>query len=120
MNMTIRTNNVPRDVLNAWELTPKERAEFDYLDWTAIEEGSESASFVRYRGELCALDQFVRIGRFGESVGAWHHCVHADSPLAAWDGIRTDSYFSGLVLRWAKDEWGRLDCERVVIGLAMS
>ena len=124
MSMTIRTNNVPRDVLNAWELTPKERAEFDYLDWGAIEEGSDSASFVRYRGELYDLGEFIRIEPMGSShigpMGCSYNMMERDNVLASWDGIRTDSFFSGLVLRWAKDECGRLDCERVVIGLAMS
>lgn len=30
--LTIRTNNHPRDVIDAFELTLEERKEFDYLD----------------------------------------------------------------------------------------
>ena len=42
-DIVIRTNNVPRDLVDAWELSPKERAEFDYIDWQAIEDGRDSA-----------------------------------------------------------------------------
>ena len=122
MSTTIKTNNVPRDVIDAWQLTDKERAEFDYLDWDAIEEGNDSASFVRYRGELCALDQFVRIIPRSGQMGpmGWCHPVEDESPLSKWDGIRTDSYFSGLVIKWERDERGNIDGERVIVGLAMS
>ncbi len=54
MENTIKviTNNVPRDIIDAWQLTPAERCEFDYLDWAAIEHGNDSASFFRYRRQL--------------------------------------------------------------------
>lgn len=42
-NATIVTNNVPRFTIDAYELSPKERTEFDYLDWAAIDDGRESA-----------------------------------------------------------------------------
>ena len=32
IDVVIITNNVPRDIVESWELTAKERAEFDYLD----------------------------------------------------------------------------------------
>jgi hypothetical protein len=101
-SLTIRTNNVPRDIIEAWELSAEERAEFDYIDWPAVDDGRESASFVRYRGELIDLGEFM----------AW------DNPMSPtrgdWDGFRSDSFFSGLVVRYCDDH------ERVVIGLALS
>ena len=118
----IKTNNIPRDVINAWELTPAERSDFNYLNWLAIDEGSDSASFVRYRGELYYLGDFVRIiPRAGqiEPIG-FTHPVEDNSRLAAFDGIRTDSFFSAIVIRWYRDEFGRLDLQRVVVGLALS
>lgn len=39
MATTIKTNNVPRELIDAWQLTQAEQAEFDYLDWAAIAEG---------------------------------------------------------------------------------
>ena len=56
----IITNNVPRDVIDASELTLKEQARFDYLDWPALERGEDSASFIRYRGEIYDLSEFDR------------------------------------------------------------
>jgi hypothetical protein len=46
--MKVVTNNVPRDVIDAWRLTREERVEFDYLDWEAIDAGTDTASFVRF------------------------------------------------------------------------
>jgi len=100
--LTITTNNVPRDVIHACELTAEERAQFDYLDWDAIEDGRNSASFFRYRGELHDLGEFQR----------WDN--PASPTRGNWDGFRSDSFFSGLVVRYCDD------CERVVVGLALS
>jgi hypothetical protein len=88
----ITTNNVPRDVIDAWELSTKERAEFEYLDWKAIEEGHDSASFFRYKGQVYDLGEFT-----------WH-------PDSIWDGIQHDSHFSGIVVRYVDDY------ERVIVG----
>lgn len=95
MGYRITTNNVPRDTLDSWELTPAERAEFDYLGWTALDDGSDSRTFVRYRGELIDL---------------------SDVPLApdalralGWDGFASDSYFSGVAVRYVED------AERVIV-----
>lgn len=95
--LTIITNNVPRDVLDAWELSEAERAEFDYLNWDALETGEESASFFRYKGEVYDLGEFMR----------WDGVPF--SPLAAWDGYQSDTFFSGLLVRYVEDS------ERVVV-----
>jgi hypothetical protein len=100
--MRITTNNVPRDLIDAWELSPTEREEFDYLNWDAIEAGEDSATFFRYRGQLYDLGEFTR----------WDGPEF--SPLAKWDGYRADSFYSALVIRFVDDH------ERVVVGLALS
>jgi len=105
-DLRIITNHVPRDVIEAYELTTDERDQFDYLDWPSIDRGEESASFVRYRGELHDLGEF-------EAVGPRHTDERRDA-LAEWDGVRADSFFSALVVRYV-DEY-----ERVVVGLALS
>lgn len=99
---TITTNNVPRDILDAYELAPAERADFDYLDWSAIERGEDSASFFRYRGQLYDLGEFER----------WDN--PASPTRLGWDGFRSDSYFSGIVVRYVDD------CERIVVGTVLS
>ena len=96
--LTIRTNNVPRDIVDAWELTADEQAEFDYLDWDAIRDGRDSASFFRFKGSTHDLGEFMRFA--GPTF----------SPLAAWDGYMSDSYFSGIVVRYVNDY------EQVVVG----
>lgn len=101
--LLITTNNVPRDVVDECELSVKEREEFDYIDWEAIDEGcGGGASFMRYRGELYDLGEFTTTAELCR--GAGHH------DLSKWDGYQSDSFFSGLVVRYVDD------FERVVVG----
>ena len=83
-SLVITTNHVPRELIDGATLTGSERSQFDYLDWTAIDAGTDSATFFRYRGELYSLDQFMR--------------VETDT-LATWDGVAPDSFFSGMLIR---------------------
>ena len=95
--ITVTTNNVPRPVIDGWQLTPAERAEFDYIDWDAVEAGNDSASFFRYRGQLYDLNDGFEIH------------VPAGTP-GKWDGFQSDSFFSGIVIRYCEDY------EYVVVG----
>jgi hypothetical protein len=97
--MRIVTNNVPRDVLEAYDLTPAEREEFEYIDFHKVATGEASATFIRYRGTLYNLAEFQTPRGLPEF-----------SPLQKWDGYLSDSYFSGIVLRYV-DEF-----ERVIVG----
>lgn len=96
--MTVRTNNVPRPTIDAWQLTPKERLEFDYLDWSAIEQGTNSATFFRYRGQLYDLSEFVE-----------------SPPLftKGWDAFCSDSFFSGILIRYIQSDY---DNDQVIVG----
>lgn len=96
------TNHVPRDVIEAHELTAAERADFDYLNWDAIDRGEDSAQLVRYRGELYDLGEFT----------VWDN--PASPTREKWDGFLSDSFFSGLVVRYVED------CERVIVGLVLA
>lgn len=96
MSTTIRTNNVPRDIIEAYELSAQEQAEFDWMDWEAIEAGEDSAQFFRFKGQLYALSEFMR-------------CDHACG-LGGWDGYYSDSMFSGVLVRFTQDH------EQVVVG----
>ncbi len=99
--MKIITNNVPRDVLHAFDLTEKERGQFDYLAPNGWAADTDVGAFFRYRGEVYDLNEFM----------VW------DKPESLtrqnWDGFRSDSFFSGLGVRYIDD------CERVIVGLAL-
>jgi hypothetical protein len=94
--MKITSNYQPRSIIEAYELTDKEREEFDYLDWKAIEKGEDSASFFRYKGELYDLGEFM----FARTL--W--------PTTEWDGYQTDTYFSGILIKYYDDN------ESVIVG----
>ena len=53
--MKIITNNVPRKLISSYELTDKEREDFDWCD------DIDSEHFVRYRGIVYAVSEFMRI-----------------------------------------------------------
>lgn len=106
MATTIRTNNRPRDLLSGYELTEAERKELDY-----IEDIDETFNrFFRYQGQVYDTYEFVRIVPRSKVVG-FEHGVDEDSPLLKWAGIQTDSYFSGVVVRYVEN------FERVVVGV---
>ena len=92
--MNIKTNNVPRDVLNGYDLPPAMFAEGGEFDYTIAEDWSGFA----YKGEYYDLGEFIR----------WDN--PASPTRGPWAGIRTDSSFSGLVVRCSNDG------ESVVIG----
>ena|ERR1041385_776523 len=94
-DVTVITNNVPRDVVEAYELTPKERKEFDYIKWDLIEKGEDSASFFRYKGEVYDLGEF--------------QALH-DTRFPGWQCYISDSFFSGILIRYVEDY------EQVVVG----
>jgi len=98
--MEIVTNNVPRFTIDAFELTPAERADFDYHDWPAIDDGRDSATFFRYRGTLYDLGEFLSSG----------------AP-AGWDGIACDTFFSATLVRLPADDYYG---ETVVVGRCYS
>lgn len=85
-------------VVYGWDLSEEERAEFDYMD--DINEGS----FFRYRGNVYDLSEFVRIVHPGRAdPNPFCHWDHTGA-LRGWDGIATDSYFSGVVVKYVSDE----------------
>ena len=99
MSLTIRTNNVPRDLIHGDELTREEATQFDYLDgWDTTaydydEDNDELAchSFFRYKGIVYDLSAFMRVpdGMFGDG--------------SDWHGYASDSFFSGVLVRLVDD-----------------
>lgn len=92
----IITNNRPRFTVDWRDLTPGERADFDYLD---SDEKRDCATFIRYRGATYDLGEFMR----------------APASLAPWDGYHADSFFSAVLARYPEH-----DTESVIMGLALS
>ena len=116
--ITVKTNNTKRDVLQWHDLTDKEKEEFDYID---TEEKQYSAEFFRYRGSCYDISEFQRITAPGACLNGWAYVAHdnedgTQSPLRKWDAIQTDSYFSGIVFRYVPDT----DCEQIVVGRVYS
>lgn len=90
--MKIKTNNVPRHLVYGYELTEKEAADFDYLS-----PGELSVhEFVRYKGQVYDLGEFVRIDKTvvpHPQREGWQH----------WHGYSSDSFFSGVLVRFSDD-----------------
>jgi len=95
--MKITTNHNRLRILDSWDLTVKEAEQFDYLDWDKLREGTDSASFFRFKGEVYDLGEFQRITQ------------NDYSEIKDWDGYLSDSYFSGMLVKYAKDEDNRDD-----------
>lgn len=79
--MQIKCNGKPRPLLSWYELTDKEQAEFDFT-------GKQDAEFFRYKGGVYTLGDFSRCPESLTSYG--------------WQGYLSDSFFSGVVLKYAE------------------
>ncbi|MDE1767244.1 MAG: hypothetical protein KGI27_13380 [Thaumarchaeota archaeon] len=99
-NLRIITNNQPRLILDWDQLTTKEQADFDYLS----EDERVGRDFVRYRGIAYDLGDFMRA---------------TGDQLKGWDGYHGDSYFSAVLVRYARDG-NLIDHDRVVMALALA
>lgn len=100
MPIKVVTNNVPRELIEGDTLTEKERKEFDYLDWRAIDAGEDSASFFRYKGDLIDLGTVIALSSGSELSDA------------GWEGIVSWSYSNGLVTRFVYEQGDAL----IVVG----
>ena len=78
--MKIITNNQPRLLLYGYELTEKQRQDFDYLD------DIDGNNFVKYKGFIYDVSEFIST-------------YNMDS-LKDWDGYSSDSFFSGILIKY--------------------
>ena len=90
--MKIKTNNHWRDLIQGYELTARERAEFDTLIYPELDE----LSFIKYKNELYLVSDFFAVNQ--NAV-----CNHVDHALTMWHAYYSDSYFSGIVIRLSDD-----------------
>ena len=79
--MNIITNHQYRNMLYGYQLTDKQRAEFDYI------EDIDFHYFFEYKGDIYDPDEFMR----------------CSDDLSDWDGVQSDSYFSGIVIKYSND-----------------
>jgi len=98
-NLTIKTNNQPRDLFCWHDLADKWRAEFDYV----ADDDQHSPRFVYYKGYWYDVCEFMRTPRDEAARQELNE-------LAEWDGYQSDSFFSGIVLRYVDD------FERAILG----
>lgn len=100
--MEIITNNVPRDIIYGYELTPEEREDFDYLDFGEDGDGTVRES-ARYKRELYDLGDFMAVDfRYSAPFGM------------VWDGYISDTFFSGILVRYVFED-GQ-PTEQVIMG----
>lgn len=86
--MRIITNNVPRKLHLLAALPPRVCKDFGYVSVT-----DDTPRMVLYKGVWYdVLDSQTP------------HGLPADSPLHQWDGFISDSFFSGVVFKFADDD----------------
>ena len=83
-NINIITNNKPRQLIYGYELTDKQKEDFDYI------EDIDSRKFVKYKNNIYVLSDFMRI-KNNDSLKDWH-------------GYNSDSAFSGTLIKYIEDD----------------
>ena len=96
--MNIITNNKPRELIYGYQLTQKEYQDFDYLGEYGSKE-MQFSQFIRYKGEVYYLGDFVWIEKPGQRTNSFT-VTDWDNTLQGWDGILTETFFSGIVIKW--------------------
>lgn len=104
MTLTIQTNNIPRPIIFGYELSPTEAEEFDYLKGDDL----INNQFFRFKGRVYDTNEFSSILRTWGSA----ECFNKD--MAGWDGYLSESFFSGLVVRYVCDD------DAVIVGTYFS
>ena len=99
MTVTIKTNNQERDLLYFSDFNKSEQQQLreDY-DW--MEDDLETNfGFFYYKDAIYHLQDFTSL-----------HGENKCDDFAGWDGVVSDSYFSGVLIKLTQD------CESVVVG----
>ena len=98
-DLTIRTNNHWREPVSFYEMPKVAREQFDYVDNDSDRYGPR---FFEYRGCWYDTGEFFRIHAMSSSDP---HAMRApeDSPFHAWTGYQSDSFFSGVLIRYSED-----------------
>ena len=111
--LKIVTNNVPRDVVSFYEMD--HQIMFDEFDIDVNDPELDedmiadlcSMQFVKFRGVWYDVNDFITT-----SPGPWNHGLPEE--FKEWDGYASDSFFSGTLLKYVRDD-DRMDFDRVVM-----
>jgi hypothetical protein len=101
MKITITTNHHPRELISLADLSRKEARDFDYIKG----EDRYSSRLFRYRGACYDICEF-------SDTRTLHH---APEEFKNWHGYQSDSYFSGVLIRYDDN-----DFDRVIVGRYVS
>ena len=90
--LTIKTNNQPRPLMAAWELSESDqrklRKQFDYLDDAEF----DGLVFVSYKNYWYSLCDFMGTPSACDEFNGWH-------------GYHADSFFSGVLIKLLDDDY---------------
>jgi len=103
--LVIKTNNVPREIIDGTELPVSERLLFPYIDWQAIDAGETGASFFRYKGEVYDLAEIQYLDP----------TYNMGKKFPNWQGYQSDSFFSGILVRYFDNNGHWLE-DAVIVG----
>ena len=88
--MKIISNNHWHNLLYGYELTETEKQDFDYID------DIDSHDFIKYRGVIYDSGEFMPTPQNEPARQELNE-------LASWHGYQSDSFFSGVVIRYSDD-----------------
>lgn len=98
--LTIKTNNVPRNLIYGCDLSAKEKEEFDYIK----PEDFDTHDFFRYKGQIYDPSEFTRIEIMTDERSSPYCCpVPKNDILSKWRGIMSQSVFHGILIRYTPD-----------------
>ena len=88
--MKIKTNNIPRHLIYGYELTDKERQEFDYIP----KDDMPNENFIRYKGTLYHTGDIM-------AIDTRKACLPYG--FSEWHAYVSETFFSGVMFRFTED-----------------
>lgn len=83
-------NNHVRPIIDIWELQDMGK---EIPDWIEKDRYDDGWSFFVYKGNVFCLNDIMRIESYAPE---W---------LREFDGMENDSFFSGILVKYAEDQW---------------
>lgn len=93
MSLAVKTNHHRLPIIYGFELSPEELKEFDFLE---TEDEICEAQFVKYKGQLYYLNDFL-----STRPGPWNQGLPEE--FKGWDGYCSDTFFSGMLVKYCDD-----------------